>query len=328
MSGVVSALRFLIGLAMVAGGATLAGPTVMALAQQVARHGQGGAVVPQPAVNAGVAFPHWQPPLAAAGDVQPPPPSWPPVEADVAAAVVAAPDPHYQPPMPPAALPPLSPELAAGTPMVAAAYRSTLDVPPPPLLDAHRPPPLAVGWAAHDVAQHGPVAAMPDAVVPQSYVIRDGDDLTGIATRFYGHAAAATAIWAANQDLVPDPNVLPIGTALRLPPAWMVFGARGGGGLAIEPPTSAAPAAGVGATAAGRSSVATPVGWLGGGAPAAPAAAPQRPAAVRVAAGETLATLARRFYGDERMADRIWEANRDRLRSPQLVVAGMELQLP
>jgi nucleoid-associated protein YgaU len=56
--------------------------------------------------------------------------------------------------------------------------------------------------------------------------------------------------------------------------------------------------------------------------------AAQRPASVRVAPGETLASLARRFYGDERMASRIWEINRDRLRSPELVVAGMELRLP
>jgi nucleoid-associated protein YgaU len=49
---------------------------------------------------------------------------------------------------------------------------------------------------------------------------------------------------------------------------------------------------------------------------------------VRVAPGETLATIAQRFYGDAAQADRIWEANRDQLRSPELVVAGMELRLP
>ncbi|MGB8852601.1 MAG: LysM peptidoglycan-binding domain-containing protein, partial [Pirellulales bacterium] len=52
------------------------------------------------------------------------------------------------------------------------------------------------------------------------------------------------------------------------------------------------------------------------------------PRSVRVAPGETLATLATRFYGDAAQANRIWEANRDRLRSPELVVAGMELRLP
>ena len=227
------------------------------------------------------------------------------------------------------ALPPIGAEFGLPGPEVAAAYRSTLDVPPPPLLDAHGPPPLAVGWSANDVAPPN-VPVMPDAVVPQAYVIRDGDDLTGIATRFYGQPAAATAIWMANRDAVPDPNVLPIGTVLRLPPAWSVFASRGGDSRAIEPQ-----AAGGHAPMAAQSqptpvTAARPVGWLGAGAGPAPAAAApqQRPGAIRVAPGETLATLARRFYGDERMASRIWEANRDRLRSPELVVAGMELRLP
>ena len=49
---------------------------------------------------------------------------------------------------------------------------------------------------------------------------------------------------------------------------------------------------------------------------------------VRVGPGETLETLAQRFYGDRGMATRLWEANRDRLRNPALVTAGMELRLP
>ncbi|MFM9058419.1 MAG: LysM peptidoglycan-binding domain-containing protein [Planctomycetaceae bacterium] len=58
---------------------------------------------------------------------------------------------------------------------------------------------------------------------------------------------------------------------------------------------------------------------------AAPAAAVT---AVRVGPGETLVALARRLYGDPAMAEPIFAANRDRLRSPDLVVAGMELRLP
>ena len=47
-----------------------------------------------------------------------------------------------------------------------------------------------------------------------------------------------------------------------------------------------------------------------------------------MAPGETLASLAERLYGTPAAAARIWEANRDRLRSPDLLVAGMELRLP
>ena len=63
---------------------------------------------------------------------------------------------------------------------------------------------------------------------------------------------------------------------------------------------------------------------------APPRAAPAvvRPRSVRVAVGESLETIALRFYGDRALAERIWQANRDRLRSPDLVVPGMELTLP
>lgn len=325
MSRIVTAFRFLFGLAMVAGGAALAAPTVTALVQEIARHRQAMAALP-PAPPVGV-HPAWQPPAAPTLAMQQPPAAWPPLDDGTVAVGGPAPSPHYQPPPPPAPLPPVPQEFAAAAPDVAGAYRSTLQVPPPPLLDAHQPPPLAAGWTAHGVAPPA-VAVMPDAVVPQAYVVRDGDDLTGIATRFYGHASAATAIWSANRDAVPDPNVLPIGAVLRLPPAWSVFAARGGDGRAIEPQAAGGPVA---VAPAATVTAARPVAWLsgGGGAAASPAPpAPQRPAAIRVAPGETLASLARRFYGDERMAGRIWEANRDRLRSPELVVAGMELRLP
>jgi nucleoid-associated protein YgaU len=49
---------------------------------------------------------------------------------------------------------------------------------------------------------------------------------------------------------------------------------------------------------------------------------------LRVVTGETLESIARRVYGDPQMATRLFAANRDRLRSPELLVPGMELRLP
>ena len=49
---------------------------------------------------------------------------------------------------------------------------------------------------------------------------------------------------------------------------------------------------------------------------------------IRVAPGETLASLAQRVYGNANMADAIFDVNRDRLRSPALLVPGTELRLP
>jgi len=57
-------------------------------------------------------------------------------------------------------------------------------------------------------------------------------------------------------------------------------------------------------------------------------AAAQRPATVRVGVGDSLESIAVRFYGDRAMVSRIWQANRNRLRSPDLLVPGTELQLP
>jgi nucleoid-associated protein YgaU len=183
-------------------------------------------------------------------------------------------------------------DLARPAPPIDSAYRSTLDTPPPPLLDADAPPPLAVAWSANGAAPRSRATPAMPAGDTSTYVVRDGDDLTGIALKVYGHAGGAQAIWSVNRDRLADPNVLPIGLELRIPPAWSVPAVQNptGAGQVIEP---------------GR-----------------------RPAKVRVAPGETLDTLAQRFYGDRSMAARLYEANRDLLRNPALVVPGMELRLP
>jgi phage tail protein X len=62
--------------------------------------------------------------------------------------------------------------------------------------------------------------------VPETYAVRDGDDLTSLAIRFYGHPAAAAAIVAANRDRITDPDILPIGFRLRLPPPWTISAGR------------------------------------------------------------------------------------------------------
>ena len=240
-------------------------------------------------------------------------------------------------------------------------YRSTVEIPPPPLLDFHAPPPLSAGWSAHDVAKpvaHSP-ARLPESS-PADYVVRDGDDLTQIALKVYGHAGAATAIWAANRDRIADPQLLPIGLALRLPPSWMLPAAHaaqgGASGLAIEPTFTpnwssghakaslgrepAAPAAHGGAesswlqgadsraSAPAATLTAGPGRLTGRDATSGPAVPAHRPATVRVGMGDSLESIAVRFYGDRAMASRIWQANRDRLRSPDLLVPGAELRLP
>lgn len=328
----VSVLRLSGGLAMVAGGVVLCSPLAQELASAVAlraQHTGQGALAPAPAMpvaEGGAKDPAVAQAAPVAGPVFPVP------ESELSPGSGLPVRSAYLPPPPPPAL--AAPLPSAAAPEVEPAYRSMLDIPPPALLDAQRPP-STVSWSAASrpaVAPH----PLPDALVPASCVVRDGDDLEGIATRYYGHPSAAGAIWNANRERLQDPRVLPIGLELRLPPPWTVVPAGEGDmtdpGTVIEPPAGGLPGRPhvVATPVPAGPSTAAPEPWLARpeAAPVATPVGPARPAAVRVAAGETLATIARRFYGDEREAERIWQANRDRLRSPALVVPGMELRLP
>jgi len=322
-------LRFLVALSLVVGGVTLAAPFVLRVVDLRDRPVEGERAYPTAAMGEGIApvhpplyAPHTIPDSLAQGSPAAVPPAPPvadgvPLEPSAASVVEAGsseasavPPEPYVPPAPPAPIPQQASDWSLAAPPLDAAYRSTLDVPPPPLLDAATPPPRMVGWTPRDRAlpasyagdpnaQGGQVAGgsanavVAPATLPASHVVRDGDDLTGIANRLYGHPGAAEAIWSANRDRLADPNLLPIGLELRLPPSWTPPATRTG------QPTATA--------------VIEPA---------------RRPAKVRVAPGESLETLAVRYYGDRSVAGRLWEANRDQLRNPALIVPGMELRLP
>jgi nucleoid-associated protein YgaU len=323
---IASGVRFIIGAAMVAAGVSLATPLGLVIAERVSESQAAMQTASAATALSGAGMP--LPPPQALPPQPTAAPSWPPVAPQAAAGPVVPPRADYLPPQPPDRLPPVAAALQAETPGINGTYRSTLDVPPPPLLDAQSAPPPIAAWAAPVAAR--PVSLPQADLVPATYVVHDGDDLTGISTRFYGHPGGAAAVWEANRDVIPDPTLLPIGAELRLPPAWTVGGphaqAAAGAVRSIEPPH--APAA---MPQPALPAAAAPQAWLGH------QAAPQMPAVargsasgstVRLAPGETLETLAVRFYGDRAAVQRIWEANRDRLRSPDLAVAGMELRLP
>lgn len=301
MSDVVRLVRFVVGLALMMAGAVAAGPYVASVAAAYSRE---RSVIPPPetaawvqqAASAASQPGGFSPASPAQPEMMQPPSAWreapsphlPAEEPWAAPSMPFVPRSDFRPPPPPSALPPVAADLARPAPPIDSAYRSTLDTPPPPLLDGDAPPPLAVAWSANGA----PRARATTTGETSSYVVRDGDDLTGIAIKVYGHAGGAQTIWSVNRDRLADPNVLPIGIELRIPPAWSV--------PAVQHPT-------------GADQVIEPG---------------RRPAKVRVAPGETLETLAQRFYGDRSMAPRVYEANRDVLRNPALVVAGMELRLP
>ncbi len=322
MGRIASGVRFLVGIGMVAAGVTLAVPAGRLAAEAWAAAHPAAAVAGVPTQPPSLAREVPTMVVPAAG-----PDAWLVPEESLPPPVV--PRAGYAPPPAPDRLPPVAMAVATQTPDMNGTYRSTLQVPPPPLLDAQAPPPVTAAWATQAAAPQAMAAVASGAASEPSqstYVIRDGDDLASISARFYGHPAAAAALWAANRDLIPNPDLLPIGAEIRLPPPWAVPGiasSQAGGVRSIEPPPTGVSPRQVEALPASAA-------WLDGRQAAPTAVVRPVPAAstVRLAPGETLETLAERFYGDRRAATRIWEANRDRLRSPELAVPGMELRLP
>ncbi|MGI9177696.1 MAG: LysM peptidoglycan-binding domain-containing protein [Pirellulales bacterium] len=327
MGTIVRGVRFIVGLLMVGLGVSMAVPLA-----RVATHHWSAASAAGGGMPTTVASP------VETAIVPPPAPTqqWMVPEDALPPAVELRSD--YVPPPPPDRLPPAAAVFVADGSNMNGTYRSTLEVPPPPLLDTQSAPPAMTAWAATETPRPAVPAAMAIAEpLPATYVVRDGDDLTSIAARLYGHPGAAAAVWNANRDVIPDPNLLPIGGHLRLPPPWTVQGiptSPVAGGRSIEPPVGPAflaGATGPRTTATGVGGPqAVPAGWLEGrqSSPAADVRSAPRGGVVRLGPGETLESLAIKFYGDRSAAARIWEANRDRLRSPELVVAGMELRLP
>ncbi len=233
MDGIVRTLRMVLGLGMVAAGTALAAPAGVqfaALWQLSTQPSAPAVVLPPPAPEAMASQPH-----------DPFPVGFSPSQS------MAELNRDYVLPPAPAPLPPVAaPPPRAGVDL-ATAYRSTLEVPPPPLLDGQQPPPLAAGWGAErDGHRPAPVVQPPAAV----YVIRDGDDLTGIATRFYGNPAAAAVIWQANRGLLRDPGILPIGATILLPDPDLVAGLTqvGSRSPSIEPASGPANVRAVGQT--------------------------------------------------------------------------------
>lgn len=338
MSNALQVVRFALGLIMVAAGGFLAAPFVSAVVDSARQPAadlptNGSPLREQPvAESAGVFAVPGTAVFASATPTADPTPQ--PLRREPAPLAEAGPA------MPPQPLPPV--QQAGPPPGMNNVYRTTVEMPPPPLLDMAAAPPARL---SHETRRFPNVSNRPDErTVPDVYRVRDGDDLTAIATRLYGHPRGATALWQANADRLESPDLLPIGMPLTVPPAWQVFQgdqAFAGGPQQIEPqqqqrvvPAGGAVALqGPAATAVNHEAATAIAPWLGR-ASASPAGAAAHPVvaggrgSLRVVTGETLESIARRVYGDPQMATRLYAANRDRLRSPELLVPGTELRLP
>ena len=216
MGGTTRTIRLLVGLGMIGAGTTLAAPAGLHLAARWQAHESPTAErgpLPPPAVRSAPLISPRPAPAATSLSPRQERPSAP------------AGRPHPTLPSPPERLPPVAGAATMADPDLQGTYRSTLDVPPPPLLDAQRPPPVAVGRTAVGPSRRGRPAPRPQAA--STWRVRDGDDLNAIASRVYGTPLAATAIWEANRRILPDPRLLPIGVEIVLPPAAAIWPARG-----------------------------------------------------------------------------------------------------
>ncbi len=128
-----------------------------------------------------------------------------------------------------------------------------------------------------------------------TYRVAPGDTLSKIAKRFYGDARRYYPIIKANRDRLPNPDVLPLGVVLRIPRL------NGEKAQAHEPRSGGARARTT-TSRAGESYVVKP--------------------------GDTLYRIAKQLLGSGSRYRAIYEANRDRMRSPDDLRVGMRLVIP
>ena len=66
----------------------------------------------------------------------------------------------------------------------------------------------------------------------------------------------------------------------------------------------------------------------GGGSSTAPPGQPAAAETYTVVKGDSLSKIAKRFYGDANQWKRIYEANRDQIKNPDLIQPGWTLRIP
>jgi nucleoid-associated protein YgaU len=85
---------------------------------------------------------------------------------------------------------------------------------PPPELSKSYPQEVPPGWPS-PLRWAQPAAAHEKPVV---HKIRDGDTLSALAQRYLGSPARAVEIFDANREILSNPELLPIGAELKIPP--------------------------------------------------------------------------------------------------------------
>jgi nucleoid-associated protein YgaU len=163
------------------------------------------------------------------------------------------------------------------------------------------------------------VAATP----ARRHKIVDGDTLARLAHRYLGTETRSIDLFEYNRDVLATPELLPIGKELRIPPAGYVRPMPPADESSASPPASRLSPVSTPVTAA------YPSPSLNRSVPAASPAALFAPNQTYVVQPhDTLPLIARRLYGDLGRQNEILSANRQQLRSPADLRAGMTLFVP
>jgi tetratricopeptide (TPR) repeat protein len=83
----------------------------------------------------------------------------------------------------------------------------------PETLSGESPPPLVQAAPPRSV----PTKPTPPSNAVRRHTVAKGDTLYNLAVRYYGEKAKWRDIYAANRDVVPDPNALRLGVELKIP---------------------------------------------------------------------------------------------------------------
>jgi nucleoid-associated protein YgaU len=199
-----------------------------------------------------------------------------------------------------------------GTPVTETAELKPQDTSSTPTLDQSAGTPFGMqdvldGRTATQM-QSPPKPAVAEVVGPpaelalsMSHRVASGETLDVIAKKLYGRSSAASEILAANPGL--NPRRMKVGMELTLPRPPTLRGRTLPTTAAVAPTT----------------------------APSASAARTETAALSKehvVRSKESLGSIAKARYGTQNAWRRIYEANRDKLKSPDKLVVGMKLRLP
>jgi nucleoid-associated protein YgaU len=145
----------------------------------------------------------------------------------------------------------------------------------------------------------------------RTHTIADGDTLSTLAEHYLGSADRSAELFQYNRDVLPSMDVLPIGAELRIPPR-----------IAVVDPQNPEPPPVVATKSRGPLVPLTQ--------PAAQTTLAPQPKrrTYTVEANDNLVDIARKFYGDGRKYQDLYEANRRTMKNPTDLKAGMVLIVP